>query len=116
MTMGITGYLGITVTVVTMVAAAMILGLGIDFGIHTMHTYAHYHEKHNSRIATIKTLQELFRAQLAASMTTSAGFLALGLGVLPAMANLGVVLAIGVSTTFITATLLLPAIITISHS
>ena len=39
MTMGIVGYLGFTITVVSMVAAAMIMGLGIDFGIHQVYSY-----------------------------------------------------------------------------
>ncbi|MCA9460164.1 MAG: MMPL family transporter, partial [Nanoarchaeota archaeon] len=38
-TMGIAGYLNFTITVVSMVAAAMIMGLGIDFGIHQVHSY-----------------------------------------------------------------------------
>lgn len=113
-TMGVTGYLNITITVVTMVAAAMILGLGIDFGIHTIHTFKEYNKKHNKQDAVQKTVQELFRAQLAASLTTSAGFLALGFGVLPAMANLGLVLAIGILTTFLAATMLLPPILTLT--
>ena len=32
-TMGISGYLNLTITVVSMVSVAMIMGLGIDFGI-----------------------------------------------------------------------------------
>jgi len=38
-TMGIVGYLNLTITVISMVAAAMIMGLGIDFGIHQVHAY-----------------------------------------------------------------------------
>ncbi len=114
-TMGITGYLGITITVVTMVAAAMILGLGIDFGIHTIHSYSEYRKKKTPPEAMKYTVEELFRAQLAASLTTSAGFLALGLGVLPAMANLGIVLAIGILLTFLASTLLLPPLLLLTE-
>ncbi len=114
-TMGITGYLQITITVVTMVAAAMILGLGIDFGIHTIHSYTEYKKTLTTKKALKKTVNELFRAQLGASMTTSAGFLALGLGVLPAMADLGLVLALGVVMTFIASTMLLPPILLLTE-
>lgn len=114
-TMGITGYLGITITVVTMVAAAMILGLGIDFGIHTIHSYGNYRKKMKPKKALEKTVNELFRAQLGASLTTSAGFLALSLGVLPAMANLGLVLAIGILTTFVASTMLLPPLLLLTE-
>lgn len=114
-TMGVTGYLQITITVVTMVAAAMILGLGIDFGIHTIHSYTEYKKTLSTKQALKKTVNELFRAQLGASMTTSAGFLALGLGVLPAMADLGLVLALGVVMTFIASTMLLPPILLLTE-
>ena len=115
-TMGITGYLDITITVVTMVAAAMILGLGIDFGIHIIHSFNEYNKKLSTVNAMKKTVHELFRAQLGASLTTSAGFLALGLGVLPAMANLGLVLAIGILFTFLASTMLLPPILLLTEN
>lgn len=115
-TMGVTGYLNITITVVTMVAAAMILGLGIDFGIHIIHSYSEYRNTRSAPDAMKRTVHELFRAQLGASLTTSAGFLALALGVLPAMANLGVVLAIGIFFTFLASTMLLPPILLLSEN
>ena len=114
-TMGVTGYLNITITVVTMVAAAMILGLGIDFGIHTIHSYKEYRKTRRAKSAMKRTVHELFRAQLGASLTTSAGFLALTLGVLPAMANLGIILAIGILFTFFASTMLLPPILLLTE-
>ena len=115
-TMGLTGYLGITITVVTMVAAAMILGLGIDFGIHIIHSYTQYRESKTPVAAMQLTVHELFRAQLGASLTTSAGFLALGLGVLPAMADLGLVLALGIFFTFLSSVGLLPPLLLLTES
>ncbi|MFT4250419.1 MAG: efflux RND transporter permease subunit [Candidatus Woesearchaeota archaeon] len=115
-TMGVTGYLSITITVVTMVAAAMILGLGIDFGIHIIHSYNEYRRTRKPANAMKRTVQELFRAQLGASLTTSAGFLALALGVLPAMANLGLVLAIGIMFTFLASTMLLPPLLLLTEN
>ena len=114
-TMGVTGYMGTTITVVTMVAAAMILGLGIDFGIHIIHSFNEYKKTRTTKAAIKRTVNELFRAQLGASMTTSAGFLALTLGVLPAMADLGIVLAIGIVSTFLASTLLLPPLLLITE-
>ncbi len=110
-TMGIVGYLSLTLTVVSMVSAAMIMGLGIDFGIHQVHSYFENRKKHSSKISTKKTLEELLRAMLGASFTTMAGFLALLFGVLPAMKTLGIILAIGIFTTLIGAIFLLPTIL-----
>lgn len=110
-TMGIVGYLGFTITVVTMVAAAMIMGLGIDFGIHVVHSYFEERKKHNSNESLRRVMQELLRAMIGASLTTTAGFLALLFGVLPAMKTLGVILAIGIISTLIGAIFLLPVIV-----
>lgn len=111
MTMGISGYLNLTITVVSMVAAAMIMGLGIDFGIHVVHSYYDLREKKSKEESLNETVKELLRAMLAASLTTTAGFLALLFGVLPAMKTLGIILGIGIINTLIGAVFLLPAII-----
>jgi hypothetical protein len=115
-TMGLVGYLGLTITVVTMVAAAMIMGLGIDFGIHQVHGYFRLREDYgySSKRAVKSIVQELIRAMIGASFTTMAGFLALLFGVLPAMQNLGLILAMGIFTTLIGAVFLLPVIIYLS--
>lgn len=115
-TMGIVGYLGLTITVVSMVSAAMIMGLGIDFGIHVVHSFFHLKEKYGDRKGTREralkeTMQELLRAMVGASFTTISGFLALLFGVLPAMKTLGIILALGIFTTLIGAVFLLPVIV-----
>lgn len=113
-TMGIAGYLNFTITVVSMVAAAMIMGLGIDFGIHQVHSFYEKRKTLHSRKALEETIKELLRAMLGASLTTMAGFLALLFGVLPAMKTLGIILALGVFTTLIGAVFLLPVLIYLS--
>lgn len=111
MTMGIVGYLGFTITVVSMVSAAMIMGLGIDFGIHQVYSYFEERKKKSKKDSLRIVMAELLRAMLGASLTTMAGFLALLFGVLPAMKTLGMILAIGIFTTVIGAIFLLPVII-----
>lgn len=116
-TMGIAGYLGLTITVVSMVSAAMIMGLGIDFGIHQVHTYHSLRNKRKTSSEAVEgTLVELLRAMLGASTTTMAGFLALLFGVLPAMKTLAIILAIGIGTTLIGAVLLLPVLLYLSDT
>ncbi|PLW79375.1 hypothetical protein C0585_08165 [Candidatus Woesearchaeota archaeon] len=110
-TLGITGYLQLTITVVTMVAAAMIMGLGISYGIHVVHRYYELRKNNKAKQAIGKLQEELIRALLGSSMTTSAGFLALLFGVLPAMKNLGIILGIGILLTFIVAIGVLPVLI-----
>lgn len=110
-TLGLTGYLGITITVVTMVAAAMIMALGISYGIHTVHRYTELREEHPPKESLILMQEELLRAMLGSSLTTSAGFLALLFGVLPAMKSLGVILAMGIVITLAATVLVVPVII-----
>lgn len=112
-TMGIVGYLNLTITVVSMVSAAMIMGLGIDFGIHQVHSYFRLREeeKKSSKQSLSEVITELLRAMIGASFTTIAGFLALLFGQLPAMKVLGIILSIGIFTTLIGAVFLLPSVI-----
>ena len=110
-TLGLTGYLGITITVVTMVAAAMIMALGISYGINV--TYDYYRLRRSlGRDKALRTLNRgLIRALVGSSLTTSAGFLALLFGVIPAMKNLGIVLAMGISVTLLVSVLFLPVVL-----
>ena len=109
-TLGLTGYLNITITVVTMVAAAMIMALGISYGIHTVLRYFELREKKNVSESILEMQKELFRAMLGSSLTTSAGFIALLFGVMPAMKNLGIILAFGILITFIVTIFVEPVI------
>lgn len=110
-TLGVTGYLGVTITVVTMVAAAMIMALGISYGIHVVHRYTELRASAD-RVEALAAMQgELVRALLGSSLTTSAGFLALLFGVLPAMKNLGIVLALGITITLIVSLFFTPVLV-----
>lgn len=110
-TAGIAGYLNLTITVVSMVAAAMIMGLGIDFGIHVVHTYYEKRKTREPKKALEGMMGELLRAMVGASLTTMAGFLALLFGVLPAMKTLSIILALGIFNTLLGAVFLLPVIV-----
>jgi len=109
-TMGQVGYLNLTLTVVSMVAAAMIMGLGISFGVHEVYGYFEKRKEMEPKEALTEIMAELLRALLGASLTTIAGFLALLIGVLPAMKILGIILALGILNTLIGAIFLLPVI------
>jgi len=109
--LGAAGYLGLEMTVVSMVAAAMIIGLGIDFGIHVVNAYYNERRKHSSEQSLRNAMKELLRAMTGASFTTIAGFLSLLFGVVPAMKTLAVILAIGIFNTLLGASLLLPSVL-----
>jgi len=110
-TAGITGYLNITITVVTMVAGAMIMALGISYGINVTYEYYILKDKYGPKKAIIELNTQILRALIGSSLTTGAGFLALLFGVIPAMKNLGIILAAGIIITLLVSVLFLPAII-----
>lgn len=110
-TLGLTGYLGITITVVTMVAAAMIMALGISYGINVTYEFNLIKEQHHPKKAIAVLNTHIIRALVGSSFTTSAGFLALLAGVMPAMKNLGIVLAMGILITLLVSIIFLPVIL-----
>ena len=76
-----------------------------------VHAYHILRKKHSKNKTLEELNKDLIRALVGSSLTTSAGFLALLAGVLPAMKNLGIVLAIGITVTLITSIFFLPVII-----
>jgi len=96
-TNGTVGYLQIPMTVASMGAAAMVMGLGIDFGIHLISFFKEMRDEGKSiKEAMILTLEKDIRAVVGTSLTTMAGFASLWFSALPAMSDLGTILLIGI--------------------
>lgn len=106
-TNGVVGYIGIAMTVASMGAAAMVMGLGIDFGIHLLSIYREFRDMgFGIKKAIINTLEKDIKAIVGTSITTIAGFLSLWFSSLPAMADLGTILLIGIFFSMIVALLI----------
>lgn len=110
-TAGLIGYFDIVLSSTNIVAASMIMGLGIDFGIHILHRFYELKKTMSREKALMNSLKENIRATVAAALTTSAGFLALLFGSLPAMKNFGIILSIGIISAMIATIIVLPAVI-----
>ena len=106
--LGIGGYLGADLTIISMVSAAMIMGLGIDFGIHVTKKY--FNTKRGAE-GLSETMTELSRGLLGGSMTTGVGFLALLSANLSGMHSLGIFLFAGIISAYIGAVFLLPTLL-----
>ncbi len=113
LTLGFVGYIGIEITVVTMVAAAMIMALGISYAVNILYEYETIAKSVKSKLPQLQ--QKLIVALIGSSLTTSSGFLALLFGVIPAMKNLGIILAMGILITMITGILLIPVLLHIVY-
>ena len=105
---GLGGWLGADLTIISMVSAAMIMGLGIDFGIHVTKKYF---STARGLDGLSRTMVELSRGLVGASFTTAVGFLALLFANLAGMHSLGIFLFSGIISAYIGSTVLLPTII-----
>ncbi len=110
-TTGLIGYFGIVLSSTNIVAAAMIMGLGIDFGIHILYRFYELKAKNSRENALAFTLRESIRALVAAALTTIAAFLSLLSTPLPAIKNFGIILSIGIASALLAAVVALPAVI-----
>lgn len=109
--LGLGGYLGADLTIISMVSAAMIMGLGIDFGIHVTKKYF---STRRGTDGMSETMTELSRGLLGGATTTGVGFLALLAANLSGMHSLGIFLFTGIISAYIGATILLPTLILLS--
>jgi hopanoid biosynthesis associated RND transporter like protein HpnN len=106
--MGIMKSLGMLLDVVNVIGIPMIVGIGIDDGVHILHRY-----KYEGFNKTPLVLRSTGKAILLTSLTTMAGFGTLAFGGYPAYRSLGILLAIGVAACFVTTVLFIPAIISL---
>ena len=113
---GAMGILGIPLDMATAGIGSLLLGMGIDYGIHLMHRYEEERKKKRPINEAIETaVVSTGTAVFATTATTVVGFLALVLAPLPMMANLGKVCALGIFFCMISVITLLPAMIIIEE-
>jgi len=94
---GLFGFLDRPLTAVASAGMTLVMGLGIDYGIFMLSPSA-------------RPLERTAGAVLASALTTLAAFGVLSLAATRAMADLGLIILIGVSVALLTALFLLPAL------
>ena len=113
---GAMGILGIPLDMATAGIGSLLLGMGIDYGIHLMHRYEEERKKKNSIDKAVETaVVSTGTAVFATTATTVVGFLALVFAPLPMMANLGKVCALGIFFCMVAVIALLPALLVIEE-
>lgn len=114
---GAMGLLGIPLDMATAGMGSLLLGMGIDYGIHLMHRYEEERTKNKRPMkesletAVVSTGTAIFTT----TTTTIIGFLALTMAPLPLMVNLGRVCAIGIFFCMCVVIALLPALLVIEE-
>jgi len=113
---GAMGLLGIPVDMATAGIGSLLLGIGIDYGIHLMHRYEEERKKGRDVAESIETaVVSTGMAVIVTTATTIVGFLALTIAPLSMMANLGKVCGLGIFFCMVSVITLLPALLVIEE-
>jgi predicted RND superfamily exporter protein len=102
--------LGIKMNFVNAFVTSMILGVGIDYGIHIIHRIS------QEGLSNFEGLMETGKAVVMAALTNVAGFGTIGLSNYPGLRSMGIVAAIGSVTCLITALTTLPALLILTKT
>jgi len=98
--------LGLQLTLMNVIALPLILGIGIDDGVHILHRHR---VEGNGKIHTVFT--STGKAVLLTSITTMLAFGSLVFATYRGLGSLGIALFIGVGTCFLTSVIILPALL-----
>ncbi len=110
--LGITGWLGININSVSMMAPTIIITIAVADAVHIIISVQQFMRAGMDKAAAVtKSLQVNFGPVLITSITTAIGFLALNFSDSPPLRELGTIVAIGVAAAFVFSVSLLPALI-----
>ena len=109
--MGLTGYLGIKLTPPSASAPIMVLTLAVANTVHILVSYIHaLHAGSRKTEAMIESLRVNMQPVFLTSLTTALGFMSMNFSDSPPFHDLGNIVAMGITTTFILAVTFLPAV------
>ncbi|ABR54206.1 conserved hypothetical protein [Methanococcus vannielii SB] len=107
---------GIPMDMATSIMGSLLLGLGIDYGVHVYHRYEEELKKGSSLNEAIETtVITTGSAVVTTTATTVAGFAALTIAPLPMMSNMGKVCALGIFFCMAAVISILPSLIIIEE-
>jgi hopanoid biosynthesis associated RND transporter like protein HpnN len=103
---GVMGLCGVPLNPANMIAFPLILGVGVDNGVHILHDYLIRRREGRSGIS-----HAIGRGVLVKALTTMIGFGTLMISTERGLAGLGLILTLGVGCSMLTALVLLPALL-----
>lgn len=110
-TMGIMGWLGIMLSIATVGIGAMILGLGVEYGVFMYTRYKEERDKGKDQLNSLMVAVPAIGASVLGSGTTTiVGFLALTLSSFPMLQHLGSTLALGIAACLVAAVFISPVV------
>lgn len=115
-TMGTMGWIDMPLSVATVGIGAMILGLGVEYGVFMLTRYYEERDKGESVEESLKVaVPAIGSAILGSGLTTISGFLALTLSIMPMLQKLGISLALGIFFCLVGAVFILPVVIVVKE-
>ncbi len=96
---------------ITSLIASVIMGMGVDAGVHLLERARHERREHDAEEAVTRALTSLFAPLLVATSTTAGGFLVMASSRMPAFYELGIVAALGVGTCMLAMITVLPILL-----
>ena len=109
LTLGIMYIIGMKFNYMNLIAVPIILGIGIDDGVHALHRWRE--EAKRGAEGIFESYRYVGKAILLTTMTTMIGFGNLAFYSMPAISGFGIVLFIGIGVCFATTLLVLPAVL-----
>lgn len=110
-TVGVMALVGMRLNVASIVVIPLILGIGVDAGIHMIHRCDINARTHAGRAKLDEVLNGTGGAVMLSSLTTIVGFAGLLFGVHLGMVQLGAAMVIGVACTLVAGVVVLPALL-----
>ena len=111
-TFGVMGLIGIPISISTVIIGAVIIGLGVEYGIFMVSRY--YEERshgNTTRDALRVAVSNIGASTFGSAATTTAAFFALTLSVMPMIQHLGQTLALGIIFCWVAAVVVNPCFI-----
>lgn len=111
-TAGVVSFLVPSLNLISAFTLAVLMGIGIDFGVHLLTHYAGARERgENPETAARTTLTTLGPSLVVAAGTTACGFGALAVASFRGFSQMGPIAALGVGLTFLASLLLFPPLL-----
>lgn len=104
--LGLMNLLDLQLNFMNLIVLPLILGLGVDAGVHIYHRY-----QEEGRGSIVLTVMRTGRAVTAASLTTMMGFSALLLAKYRGLNSMGSLALLGIGSTLVSALLILPSLL-----
>lgn len=109
-------FLNIPLTIITVMVAALIIGIGIDYTIHVINRYKEERKK-KAKIdkAAGIAVRHVGGAIIGTSVTTIISFMSMAAAGIPMMTQMGIALSLGIFFAMIASLFLLPAVLAVDE-